>query len=142
MKPNTQEYQGSANKEISCKKCPSTFISVRNLNHHNLTIHNQLGNKQTSSVETSVFEECDKCRKVFKDLNQLRAHVVNNHGQKFKCAKCEFEGTSKEKLESHDVLYHVGISTHQNISIRISCELCEFSCTTKNDMNKHQKIST
>ena len=106
---------GSFNKvaEVTCKKCQSTFPSVVNLNHHNLKVHKHLISKETKSEETSVTEDCDKCGKVSIDGSQLRAHVLNNHGQKLSCKKCEVEFTTMEKLESHETLYHIKINELQ-----------------------------
>ena len=54
--------------EFNCKKCPSKFKSVTNLNRHNIQKHNQ--NVKIPTLEEIILEEeymgieeCNRCKK-------------------------------------------------------------------------------
>jgi len=80
-----------------------------------------------------IFAKCDKCGQKFKSRYQLRTHMATIHGsgKYFSCTKCEYNATTKQLLQEHDM------KVHEMIFFR--CELCPSKFVRKYALRRHME---
>jgi len=80
-----------------------------------------------------IFAKCDKCGQKFKSRYALRTHMATIHGsgKYFSCPKCDYNATTKQLLQEHDM------KVHELIFFR--CELCPSKFVRKYALRRHME---
>jgi KRAB domain-containing zinc finger protein len=114
-------------EEYQCSSCTKTYKSQGGLRKHQKT-HNPDATKLQCTVCQRTFyiqsalkrhmkvhsddrpNMCPTrgCKKAFKEMTELRAHMQKHAGEEFPCSQCDYKATSKKNLSSH-MDKHVGV---------------------------------
>jgi len=80
-----------------------------------------------------IFAKCDKCGQKFKSRYELRTHMATIHGsgKYFSCPKCDYNATTKQLLQEHDM------KVHELIFFR--CEMCPSKFVRKYALRRHME---
>ena len=162
-------------KEFECKYCHKRFQSKSDLSVHIKSIHEKnLHQSENGNVASQtqppkqVRLSCKTCFRYVKDENDLKFHMINEHGQKFSFFASGYKQQSTEESESEDsdsedvtVSENIsstifipgkkcnecnfegksqsGLKLHMNTEHKLKCDKCSFRTTTKTLVNKHMK---
>ena len=146
------DYRSPRKRKIkrACKKCPSTFNSVSELNQHILDVHETnfnscklCGNKFSSQsvLEDHMRQEHDDslllepngsgdCNKGLEEISDIREHIENIQKEGIKtCDVCSKQFLCEDQLEEHIEMQHVRIQdTRMDASIVIINEIVQEIC--------------
>ena len=101
------------------------FIHIQSsINPHLKPEHDQFSNRQ-----------CDKCKKKFKTIRDLRRHERSIHYlEKFQCIECGSKFTRKDNMEVHVKIAH-STADHD-----LKCQICNSTFSKKCHYERHCKL--
>ena len=104
-----------------CVKCSEKFPT-----RYDLDVHR----KQRHQLADDVGLKCNNCKTVFKNIAQLKRHIMNAHCERpFKCPSCPHRSKNKANLEKH-------MTCHSNKE-SFQCKHCARKFAFKNSLKKH-----
>ncbi|KAL0850142.1 hypothetical protein ABMA28_012019, partial [Loxostege sticticalis] len=110
--------------QLACPKCPATFLSLEELDAHQVR---HAPNKTTSFP-------CVMCNKKFLDKHRLMKHVDNVHSKdpEFRCEYCPAQFTAISKLTRH-VRTHAGERSYP-------CKYCKKTFIKSHHYTRHLRL--
>ena len=109
-----------------CDHCPFISIAKRSLESHLVAVHKE-GGKAPQKVPE---RKCRYCEKAFKNLNNLKEHILTKHENKrdFHCDKCERSFGTPQTLKTHKL----------NVHNRVRCEECGKEFYNSFELKRHK----
>ncbi|CAF0776855.1 unnamed protein product [Didymodactylos carnosus] len=88
------------------------------------------------SNNRKLLHVCSRCHRTFKDINNFREHLFQEHGEKYlnvrQCKLCSYATLLKSKYDCH-------MRCHLNNRI-IKCNKCDYSTINIRHMSKHERM--
>ena len=108
--------------KVKCSKC-----DFEGNTKHGLKIH--MARKHTVTIDSNS-TKCELCERTFENASELKIHMKTHSFKKanFKCADCEFVGTTEETMEVHSGKTHTDT---------FECGLCYYQAETQEKMDIH-----
>jgi KRAB domain-containing zinc finger protein len=125
-KNNRKKAQSKKLNTIACPYCPKTYL-ITNLKYHIKKSHFLLSNLKLRF-------SCKACKKVFKNIYQLRLHMVKQHNMevpKYTCHKCDSSFLHRHKLVKHLKAAHALGD--------FMCEICGMSFSDAEELKCHYR---
>jgi len=91
-----------------CSKCGKRFLSKKNLQRHEMVVHQMVNSPVHSGKKGEKPHTCYKCEKRFATRRELQKHNTTHTGEEtFTCSKCDKAFATKRAVKIHKLVHHL-----------------------------------
>ena len=99
--------------------------------------------KKKKTKASMVQTQCDKCKRIFKSISDLKEHNVEKHSDKqnkifLKCTKCDAKLRTEEELKKHCGIAHLLDKAREVCS---ECTKCDAAFNTGEELGEHLRLA-